>query len=145
MSFCPTSDELTATGLLFPCGRDRSRSLLAWHLLAFCQHCEIKEKLDRARFFQIRFVLFLKESLGHLPSNLGSQTLRRQRGPSCLQIINLVTPEKVPRTQASGWGKALPAHLSFLFACSPQETRDNIKWARELNNSNWPNLSLLLH
>lgn len=61
----------------------------------------------------------------------------RKSGPketgrsSHLQIVDLITPEKVLRLQGSDWGRALPACPLFLsFACSPQETGDGIKWVR---------------
>lgn len=65
------------------------------HLLASCQHCEIKEKLDKARFSPNIFCFF-KGALRHLPTYLGSQNLKRQEYSSHLQINNQVTTEKVP-------------------------------------------------
>lgn len=94
----PTSTQHPMS--LFPCNSLPGREPLGLgHLLAFCQHCEIKEKLDRARFFQMCFVPLLKESL---PSQLGNQNLRKQGGPSHLQIVNRITPESVLGMQRSG-------------------------------------------
>ena len=67
-----------------------------------------------------------KKSLGHLPSNLELQNLRRQGGPSHLQIIHLITPEEGLKMQERDCGRALPACLFvfyFSLACSPQEKR----------------------
>ena len=56
-----------------------------------------------------------KKSLGHLPSNLELQNLRRQGGPSHLQIVHLITPEEGLRMQEGTVARlCLPACLSSI-------------------------------
>lgn len=88
----PTSVVLIS--LQFPSWKGAS-----WLGTSFGFPAFIKEKLDSARFFQICFVLFLKESL---PSKLGNQNLRRQGGPFDLQIVDPITSERVLGMQGSG-------------------------------------------
>lgn len=133
----PTSTQLWMSW--FPCNSLSGREPLGLgYLLGSCQHCEIKEKLDRARFFKICFVPFLKESL---PSKLGNQNLRREGGPSHLQIVDPIPPERVSGMQGSGWGRTKPACLLCfsLFACSIQESETILTALEELKN-NWANL-----
>ena len=121
---------------LFLSWRDHSRSLLAWDNYWLPANTRKSRKSWTEQVFQLCFVLLKKKkkkerkkekkSLGHLPSNLELQNLRRQGGPSHLQIIHLITPEEGLRMQERDCGRALPACLFvfyFSLACSPQEKR----------------------
>lgn len=89
------SNVLISISLLFPSWRDHKRSSwLGTSLGFFTNSVKSRRNWTKCDFPQINFVLFLKGSLSHPPSYLGSQNLWSQGSSSHLQIMDLITSGK---------------------------------------------------
>lgn len=64
--FCLTCHVLTDLSVLFHLTGSTEGSLGCQHLLAFCQLCEIKEKLDQKPFSQMHLIVYVFKHVYHL-------------------------------------------------------------------------------